>query len=639
MYLALYRKYRPTTFDDVISQPHITTTLKNQIMGGKHGHAYLFTGSRGTGKTTCAKILSMAVNCLHPIDGNPCMECEACREIASGSAVDITEMDAASNNGVNDVRVLRDEVMYTPISCKYRVYIIDEVHMMSTAAFNALLKTLEEPPAHVIFILATTELHKVPATIVSRCQRFEFRRIDIAESAKRLMSVAATEGISLDYDAAELISRLSDGGMRDALSVLDRCIAAEGNVTCDTVRSCAGVADNRHLYKFAEMIAAKDISGCLNLMQELYNASKDLARLVDELSGCYRDLMLYKTVPEDKNLLSAMPDEYPEIERISALYSLADILRCLELLQKCADGIGRTRHRKTSAEMTLVRMCLGSVVPDGALQSVPQRQMMPAATAPVPKPTMEDFTPIPDEKLSPAVKAIREKTRAISERNTAPANIPEAEQSAIKAEPPVLPAESAPLPQFDSAAAMIEDYAPPLPEPPPEDYAQPVYYDIPQQDYAEEQRVAPPMPAEAPVPIEEKAPVADTAQPEASAEEAEKAEELVPKREKLSGITQDYWESCVELMPVKTGIMLSNSTVSVDGEGVLEIHTTSRLLLTKVDKEGYGELEAEIRKVMGKNIRVKVVENKSEQTAEEKHPAVKQLLEKARKLGIETIIK
>ena len=285
MYLALYRKYRPKTFDDVISQEHITTTLKNQISSGTAAHAYLFTGSRGTGKTSCAKILAMAVNCLHPVNGNPCLECEACREIESGSATDITEMDAASNNGVDDVRQLRDEVAYTPVSCKYRVYIIDEVHMLSLQAFNALLKTLEEPPEHVKFILATTELHKVPATILSRCQRFEFRRIDTADSAERLLSVAEKEGVTLDRDAAELISRLSDGGMRDALSVLDRCISADSHVTSELVRSCAGVADTRHLFAFSEMTAAKDVSGCIRLLNELHKGSKDIARIIDELSG------------------------------------------------------------------------------------------------------------------------------------------------------------------------------------------------------------------------------------------------------------------------------------------------------------------------------------------------------------------
>ena len=220
MYLALYRKYRPRTFDDVISQPEIVTTLKNQIAEGQNAHAYLFTGSRGTGKTTCAKILAMALNCKHPAGGNPCLECESCREIANDETTDIVELDAASNSGVSDVHELQDQLAYTPVSCKYRVYILDEVHMLSTAAFNALLKTIEEPPAHVIFILATTELHKVPATILSRCQRFEFRRIEIADSSARLLSIAQQEGVSLTQEAADMISRLSDGGMRDALSLL-----------------------------------------------------------------------------------------------------------------------------------------------------------------------------------------------------------------------------------------------------------------------------------------------------------------------------------------------------------------------------------------------------------------------------------
>ena len=275
LYLALYRKYRPRTFEDVISQEHITTTLKNQVASGNTAHAYLFTGSRGTGKTTCAKILAMAVNCLSPKDGSPCLECERCKEIMNGESTDIVEMDAASNNGVSDVRQLRDEVAYTPVSCKYRVYIIDEVHMLSIAAFNALLKTLEEPPAHVKFILATTELHKVPATISSRCQRFEFRRVDIDDSAKRLLEVAEKENVSLDKDAAELISRLSDGGMRDALSLLDRCICADEHITSQIVRDCAGVADNRHLFSFSEMTANRDVAGCIRLLSELHKNSKD----------------------------------------------------------------------------------------------------------------------------------------------------------------------------------------------------------------------------------------------------------------------------------------------------------------------------------------------------------------------------
>ena len=403
MYLALYRKYRPRTFDDVISQEHITTTLKNQVRGGTSGHAYLFTGSRGTGKTTCAKILAMAVNCENPKDGNPCLECERCREILDGSSTDIVEMDAASNNGVDDVRQLRDEVAYTPVSCKYRVYIIDEVHMLSVQAFNALLKTLEEPPPHVKFILATTELHKVLSTISSRCQRFEFRRVDMADSARRLLEVAEKEGVTLDRDAAELISRLSDGGMRDALSILDRCICADKHVTSAVVRDCVGVADNRHLREFSEMTANGDTAGCIRLLGELYKGSKDIAVIVDELSGHFRDLMLCKTAPEDKDLLSALPDEYEEIERIAGLFSLEEILRCLTLLRKCADGIGKVKQRKIAAEMCFVRMCAGSdyepvqpapvrrSVPNPPVQSAPRLLEPPVGEPPIPS--------LPDEPL------------------------------------------------------------------------------------------------------------------------------------------------------------------------------------------------------------------------------------------------
>lgn len=640
MYLALYRKYRPVTFDDVISQPHITTTLKNQIMGGKHGHAYLFTGSRGTGKTTCAKILSMAVNCLHPKDGSPCLECEACREIASGAAVDIVEMDAASNNGVNDVRMLRDEVAYTPVSCKFRVYIIDEVHMMSTAAFNALLKTLEEPPAHVIFILATTELHKVPATIVSRCQRFEFRRIDIADSADRLLAVAKNEEIELERDAAELISRLSDGGMRDALSILDRCITAGVNVTCDVVRSCAGVADNRHLYSFAQMIAQKDISGCLKLLQELYNGSKDLARLVDELSGHYRDLMLYKTVPEDKSLLTAMPDEYPELERLCGMYSLNDILRCLELLQKCADTIGRTRHRKTSAEMTLIRMCLGSEAVQQATRTVAAAPSAPT----VRKPIEDDILPVPDEKLSPQVAAIVNKTKALSEQI---AKREEQRELAARPQPEAAAAEPkaeyVPMPELNSAPAAPDAFDVPLPDAPPEEYAPPREFDT--APPIERPVVAePPKPAAMPGFPEEQTVAAvadDKPTADVPGEMAEEAEPLVPKAAKLPPITPEFWQSCVELMPGMMSFMLADSTAGVTADGVLEIRSDNMLLHNQVKEHGYQELEKELSAVIGKNVRASVVEQNKEEAAEEatEDSAVKQLLARARKLNIDIEIK
>ncbi len=364
MYLALYRKYRPRTFDDVISQEHITTTLKNQIINNSAGHAYLFTGSRGTGKTTCAKIFSMAVNCEHPENGSPCMKCERCLEILEGTTPDVVEMDAASNRGVDDVRRLREEVVYTPVTCKYRVYIIDEVHMLTTEAFNALLKTLEEPPPHVKFILATTELHKVPATISSRCQRFEFRRVDIGDSAERLMSVAEKEGLTLERDAAELISRLSDGGMRDALSVLDRCASSEEHITVKIVRDCAGIADNRHLFEFSEMISARNTAGCLRLLGELHKGAKDISLIINNLIEHYRDIMVCKTAPSESDLLFAMPDERERLFQLSGLYSMDEVLDCITLLCECADNIGRTKQRKTLAEMCLVKMCArGSGLP------------------------------------------------------------------------------------------------------------------------------------------------------------------------------------------------------------------------------------------------------------------------------------
>lgn len=448
MYLALYRKYRPRTFDDVISQPEIVTTLKNQIAEGQNAHAYLFTGSRGTGKTTCAKILAMALNCKHPVGGNPCLECENCRDIMNEETTDIVELDAASNNSVNDVHLLQDQLSYTPVSCKYRVYILDEVHMLSPAAFNALLKTLEEPPAHVIFILATTELHKVPATILSRCQRFEFRRIEIADSSARLLSIAQQEGVSLTQDAADMISRLSDGGMRDALSLLDRCIAVSRDVTEDTVRNCAGVADNFNLYQLVEMIAARNIPGCIQLLGQLYSGGKDIARLMDELGGVFRDLMICRSAPAEKSLLSAMPHDHPEIERLAGLFSLEDILRCLTLIQECSDGIAKSRSRKTIAEMCFVKLCTGAPTAAQAAQfnsAKPAQPVQPTqsvAAAPRPfesKPMGSEFTPLPDDKLDPKRAATVNKLREIFAQNE-PAPAP---AEPAKPAQPVQPTQSA----------------------------------------------------------------------------------------------------------------------------------------------------------------------------------------------------
>ena len=356
MYLALYRKYRSATFDEVISQEHITTTLKNQIKAGTPAHAYLFTGSRGTGKTTCAKLMAKAVNCLSPVDGNPCGECESCKAIAAGCP-DIIEMDAASNNGVDDVRALRDEVMYAPTVCRYKVYIIDEVHMLSSQAFNALLKTIEEPPPHVIFILATTEIHKVPATIASRCQQFRFSRIDVEESTKRLCEIAKKENVNITEDAARLISRLSDGGMRDAVSLLDQCISVSADIDEETVRTTAGIAGTEHLFTLAQCIHEQNAPEALKILDELHNQSKDLMLLLDELLSHFRNLCILSATNSDFSLIPAGSGTRNDLARQTNEFTLGEIMRCMDILQDCIARTPKTAKRKTVAEMCLIRLC------------------------------------------------------------------------------------------------------------------------------------------------------------------------------------------------------------------------------------------------------------------------------------------
>ena len=356
MHLALYRKYRSATFDEVISQEHITTTLKNQIKAGTPAHAYLFTGSRGTGKTTCAKLMAKAVNCLSPVDGNPCGECESCKAIAAGCP-DIIEMDAASNNGVDDVRALRDEVMYAPTVCRYKVYIIDEVHMLSSQAFNALLKTIEEPPPHVIFILATTEIHKVPTTIASRCQQFRFSRIDVEESTKRLCEIAKKENVNITEDAARLISRLSDGGMRDAVSLLDQCISVSADIDDETVRTTAGIAGTEHLFTLAQCIHEQNAPEALKILDELHNQSKDLMLLLDELLSHFRNLCILSATNSDFSLIPAGSGTRNDLARQTKEFTLGEIMRCMDILQDCIARTPKTAKRKTVAEMCLIRLC------------------------------------------------------------------------------------------------------------------------------------------------------------------------------------------------------------------------------------------------------------------------------------------
>ena len=357
-YQALYRKYRPQTFDDVTGQMAVTQTLKTQLVSGKMSHAYLFTGSRGTGKTSCAKILAKAVNCLNPQNGNPCNCCDACRTIDSGACMDVLEIDAASNNGVDNVRDLRDDAIYTPSQVKMRVYIIDEVHMLSVAAFNALLKIIEEPPEHLLFILATTELHKVPATILSRCQRFSFRRISQEDIAARLQYVAYQEKIDLDDSAARVLARMADGGLRDGLSLLDQCASATtGELTAQQVYACLGIAGEQNCAELMGYIAQHNTAKALELFNRLYAEGKDLGALLDELACLTRDLLILKTAPNaGLTMLSGVADD-ADAAKLKDAFSVGELVRMMDKLEQTLNGFTRSASRRMDAELCLISIC------------------------------------------------------------------------------------------------------------------------------------------------------------------------------------------------------------------------------------------------------------------------------------------
>ena len=354
MYEALYRKYRPKTFDDVVGQEYITETLKNQVRTGRLSHAYLFIGTRGTGKTTCARILAKAVNCEHPVDGNPCNRCAACRGIEDGSILDVVELDAASNNGVDDVRMLRDEAVFSPTTVRKRVYIIDEVHMLSKPAFNALLKILEEPPSHLMFILATTELNKVLPTILSRCQRHSFRRLDSETIAKRLAWVAEQEGITLEPEAARLLGRLADGGMRDGLSLLDQCASSE-KVDTAAVLHAMGLAGAVRTLSLAERILRRDVSGALGQYGALWQDGKEPSTLMGELAGLFRDALLLRLAPEGgKGLLSGM---YGEETLRGIQISDSGLLWLLNTIQKHQSAMAGAANPRLQGELCMIELC------------------------------------------------------------------------------------------------------------------------------------------------------------------------------------------------------------------------------------------------------------------------------------------
>ena len=404
-YQALYRKYRPQTFDDVSGQAAVTQTLKTQLMSGKMSHAYLFTGSRGTGKTSCAKILAKAVNCLHPDNGNPCNVCEACRAIDSGSCMDVLEIDAASNNGVDNVRDLRDDAVYTPSQVKMRVYIIDEVHMLSISAFNALLKIIEEPPEHLLFILATTELHKVPATILSRCQRFSFRRISQEDIAARLQYVAYQENIDLDDSAARVLARLADGGMRDGLSLLDQCASATtGELTAERVYACLGIAGEQRCGELMGYIAAHDTRKALELFNRLYAEGKDLGALLDELACLTRDLLVLKTAGNAGiTMLSGVASDQ-ETLALGKAFGSGELVRMMERIQQTVAAFTRSSSRRMDAELCLVELCQPELNTDvsalNARLTRLEEQWKTGAVA-APQKAVKPAVPVEDEELPP----------------------------------------------------------------------------------------------------------------------------------------------------------------------------------------------------------------------------------------------
>lgn len=477
MYQVLYRKYRPRVFADVYGQDHVTSTLKNEIKEGRISHAYLFTGSRGTGKTTCAKILAKAVNCPNAVDGEPCNACEICKGLDSGTIYDVVEIDAASNNGVDNIRDLREEVNYTPTRGKYRVYIIDEVHMLSTGAFNALLKTLEEPPAHVIFILATTEVHKLPATILSRCQRFDFKRIQPETMAVRLQQVAGLEGMELAPDAATLIARIADGALRDGLSILDQCAGRSKQITAQLVSEVAGLAGREALYRLSDAVLARDSSAAVEELAQLHENSYDMERLCVEMINHFRNFMMVKTVKKSRELIICTDDEYKHIEESAGQFTLAQILRGLDLFQSTLVKIKGGATPRIEMEMAFVRLCEPKLETDpdainqrlsaleragqNGVSAAPVKTVQSPAPAAHPAPAQPTVPPAPQP--TPAAAAPAPEPEPVPATSAEPVSAPVPEPAPVRPEPPVPlePAATAPspAPAADSEQQLFMQWA------------------------------------------------------------------------------------------------------------------------------------------------------------------------------------
>lgn len=545
MYRALYRKWRPQRFEDVVGQRAIVTALKNQITANRVGHAYLFTGVRGTGKTTCAKIFAKAVNCLHPVNGDPCGECEICKGIDNGSILDVVEMDAASNNGVDDIRDLRDETAYTPSACKYKVYIIDEVHMLSTAAFNALLKTLEEPPAHVIFILATTEIQKVPATILSRCQRYDFTRIGPEDIARRVEYIAGEEKLELSSDGAELIARLADGALRDALSILDTCAGVTAKIDADVVRRMAGVTDRSYLFRISDALEAQDGATALAQLAQLRQQSVDVKRLTEELIAHYRALML-AALPGGQSLLSGVsPEEEALYLEKGPQLGQREAIRAIRALGSALEHMTRGSDQRIELELALFGLSEPPQQPQAVpVQAAPRAAAQPAAPQPFASATaVQPFASAPTPQ--PPIPSV-------------PVVQPAAEPKPVKAEPSV-PSEIS----VEQTSPVQTEELPPLPEEPPVQQAGMLPWDEPA---AQAAQPAAPVPAELePVP-----------QPEPPKPVPTPAAKPVPEKPQDAGqegtALYPYWPQVVQQLQEKDPMLytyLRKSKAYFDGTRVL----------------------------------------------------------------------
>ena len=549
MYRALYRKWRPQRFEDVVGQRAIVTALKNQIAAGRVGHAYLFTGVRGTGKTSCAKIFAKAVNCLHPHNGDPCCQCEICRGIDNGSILDVVEMDAASNNGVDDIRDLRDETAYTPSACQYKVYIIDEVHMLSTAAFNALLKTLEEPPAHVIFILATTEIQKVPATILSRCQRYDFTRIGPEDIARRVEYIAGEEQLELTADGAELIARLADGALRDALSILDTCAGVTAKIDADVVRRMAGVTDRSYLFRISDAIEAQDGAAALAQLAQLRQQSVDVKRLTEELIAHYRALML-AALPGGQALLSGVsPEEEALYLQKGPQLGQREAIRAIRALGNALEHMTRGSDQRIELELALFSLS----EPPQTVAVAAQPAARPAVAVP------EAPQPFAAAPVQPFASAPPPPAAAAPTATPAAPEAPQPEPASVAAAP-APEVQTAPAPP-ETPAPVPEDL-PPIPdEPPVQSGALP--WDEP----------APPMPlAEA---VQQPAPASPPAReaPAVPAEHPAAPSLAKPRKVAAAGINPfEKWAEVIKLLEQKDPMLytyLRKSKAYFDGTRVL----------------------------------------------------------------------